>query len=186
MKFSLTRKSLLAVSLVVAASLSAGIAFADSGKEGKKGPGHHGMFERMDANGDGKITKDEARKMSEARFQKLDGNGDGAVTSEEAKAAHEKMRAEWAKKAGKDGEGKSKHHKKGQRHGPGHLFAKLDVNKDGKITKAEAQKVSDQRFERIDTNKDGVVTREEAIAAHKAHKKEMREKREARGEKKSA
>jgi Ca2+-binding EF-hand superfamily protein len=140
MKFSLNRPSLIALSLVITTSLCAGVALADGDKEGKRGSRHDGMFERMDANKDGKITKAEARQTSEERFKKVDTNKDNVITREEAKAAHEKMREERAKKHGDKEHSK---HRKGHRHGPGHLFAKLDVNKDGKITKAEAQKVAD-------------------------------------------
>lgn len=183
MKFSLNRSSLIALGLAMTASLSAGFAFADSKQEGKKGPRHHGMFERMDVNKDGKITKDEARKMSEERFGKLDANKDGVITQDEAKAAHEKRREERAKKHGGKDHPK---HKGGHKHGPGHLFAKLDVNKDGKITRAEAQKVADERFAKMDTNQDGAITKQEAIEAHKARMKNWKEKREGEGGKKGA
>ena len=48
------------------------------------------MFDRMDANGDGKVTRAEAQAAGDAFFAKLDKNGDGVVTKEELKAAHER------------------------------------------------------------------------------------------------
>ena len=49
------------------------------------------------------------------------------------------------------------------------IFAKLDTNKDGKISKAEA---GDKwaRLGKADANKDGFVTKEELKAAHKGRK----------------
>ncbi len=63
--------------------------------------------------------------------------------------------------------------KHGPKHrGPGHMFAKLDTNKDGKITKAEAVRVSDDHFARVDKNGDKVISQEEAKAFGEAMRKE--------------
>lgn len=57
-------------------------------------------------------------------------------------------------------------------HGPGHMggrfFEKLDANKDGKVTLAEAKAAEQTRFASIDTNKDGRLTTEELEAHHAA------------------
>ena len=50
-------------------------------------------------------------------------------------------------------------------------FRRADTNKDGKLTRAEAQKgmpLVARNFEQIDANKDGSVTLEEIAAARKA------------------
>lgn len=49
------------------------------------------IFKKLDANSDGKITKDEAGKRWD-RLSKADANDDGAVTLEELKAAFSKRR----------------------------------------------------------------------------------------------
>ena len=76
------------------------------------GEGHHrgmgmmmmrhggGMFERADADKDGRVSLAEALAMPMTMFDKADTNKDGKVTPEERKAAHEKMRAEWRAKRG--------------------------------------------------------------------------------------
>lgn len=56
--------------------------------------GHH-MFERADADKDGRVSLAEALAKPMAHFDKVDANKDGTITPEERKAAHEKMRAEW-------------------------------------------------------------------------------------------
>ena len=53
-----------------------------------------GMFERADANKDGRVSLAEALAMPMAHFDKADTNKDGTISPEERKAAHEKMRAE--------------------------------------------------------------------------------------------
>lgn len=79
------------------------------------GPGHrpgmgmrmgmmmHGgdrMFERADANKDGRVSLAEAIALPMAHFEKADANKDGTISPEERKAAHERMRAEWRAKRG--------------------------------------------------------------------------------------
>lgn len=55
--------------------------------------GNH-MFERADADKDGRVSLAEALVKPMAHFDKVDANKDGTITPEERKAAHEKMRAE--------------------------------------------------------------------------------------------
>ena len=45
------------------------------------GPGKH--FEKIDANGDGKVTKAEHTKAAEERFARMDANKDGVLTEDE-------------------------------------------------------------------------------------------------------
>lgn len=116
---------------------------------GQPGPGgREEFFKRMDANGDGKVSKDEAQGPLKERFDQLDGNKDGFVTPEELRAA----RPEGARPAGRP-------------EGAGGFFDQLDKNKDGKITKDEAPERMKERFDQIDANKDGALDREELIKA---------------------
>ncbi|MDB5687985.1 MAG: h [Rhizorhabdus sp.] len=79
----------------------AGLTFAQDG--GRRAAGGEGganrlaeFIKKVDANGDGKITKDEflaySKKEAEERFAKMDANGDGVVDEAEIKAAAEKLR----------------------------------------------------------------------------------------------
>ena len=47
---------------------------------------------RMDANKDGKVTKDEARGPMAQRFDQMDKDGDGAITKEEVEKHFANMR----------------------------------------------------------------------------------------------
>ena len=70
-----------------------------------KGPGYGGgrgamMFDRFDADGDGKITHEEFQAGHDERFRQMDLDGDGAVTQNEARQAMQQMRAEHRGKGG--------------------------------------------------------------------------------------
>ena len=58
---------------------------------GKSGEGKCGMA-RMDADGDGKVTREEFMKGHEAMFDKIDQNGDGVIDQAEREAHMEKMK----------------------------------------------------------------------------------------------
>jgi Ca2+-binding EF-hand superfamily protein len=131
----------LGSTLVLAAA--GAVAIAGDGADGKHhgrahgGPGKH-FFAEMDANQDGKVTRDEAKSASDRLFQKLDLNKDGSITQAEAR---EGMKALGTERAAQ-------------------RFAAKDTNKDGKLS-AEESKMPAERFTRIDANKDGFLTQEE-------------------------
>ena len=193
MKTTGSRPRFIAFALFASLAFATGAASADAteAKEGKARHGH-GMFQRIDANKDGKITKAEAKNFADARFSKMDANKDGAITKAEAKkfheerrAEHQKKRAEHQKKRG-DKEGKKEcDGKKGMKHAKngGRFFKKADSNNDGKVTRAEAASMEENRFARLDANKDGVITQAEAKAAHKARRSGSRSEHKQRGPK---
>ena len=81
---------------------------AMAGEHGKmefgKGEHHAKMMEKVDTDGDGKVSREEFINSHAARFDKMDTDGDGFLSEEEMKAArdakHEKMK-EWREKHGK-------------------------------------------------------------------------------------
>lgn len=57
-----------------------------------------------------------------------------------------------------------------------HMLERLDTNHDGKISPAEWQTATDQRFAKTDTNGDGFVTPAEMTAAREARAAERQKK----------
>jgi Ca2+-binding EF-hand superfamily protein len=128
------------------------------------------LFERMDENKDGQVTRQEALAASQRLFQRLDGNADGELTKAESEAGTKAMREQEL----------STHFKQLDANGDGRLtvaesqlpqpvFDRLDANKDKALTLAEMQAGPDKRaeqrdfqFDQSDVNHDGKVTRDEA------------------------
>ena len=89
-----TMISAAVLSVMMAAS---GVAHAEM-QHGQHGQHGAKMFEKIDTDKDGAISKAESQAFHEARFAEMDANKDGKVTKEEGKAHHEKKRAEWQAK----------------------------------------------------------------------------------------
>ena len=83
-----TRLITITVLALAVAGLSAA-AFAQEpgqGKHGARGEAPRGMMQRIDTDGDGRITLEEFKVPQERRFAMLDADGDGVITPEEFSA----------------------------------------------------------------------------------------------------
>ncbi|MBX3184312.1 MAG: hypothetical protein KF915_16915 [Polyangiaceae bacterium] len=112
----MTRKTRILTTWIIGASLTlTSVAFAkgDGEKKGPRGDRMGKLFERFDANKDGKLTKSEVPEKLWNRLSRADANKDGAVT----KAELEAKRAEWKSKKGdrKKGDKKRGDKKKGDK-----------------------------------------------------------------------
>ncbi len=104
------------------------------------------MFGKMDENKDGKLSRDEVQKGLDKMFADADVNKDGAITKEEMQSLHKrmhdkmqaKMQERW-KAADKDGDGTLSRAEIDSADMPmlSRNFAKIDRNKDGKLTTEE-------------------------------------------------
>lgn len=103
------------------------------------------MFERKDANKDGRLTRDESR-MPARWFERADANRDGAVTGAEL--------AQAPKHAGKDAAG-------ARRKGAGDKLGPMDQNGDGKVERTEVTAAAARMLERLDRDSDGALSAEE-------------------------
>ncbi len=157
MKTTSTSMQLAATGLrLIAAGLMAiGTSHAMAGNGNEARPGKLAVVEAIkaaDTNKDGLISRAEAEAglpRAAKHFDRLDTNKDGQISADEFKAGHHKVK---------------------HMHG-----AKADADKDGFITRAEADANAPRlakRFDEIDANKDGKISREEMQAAKaKMHKK---------------
>ena len=126
--------------------------------------GHRGgerLFNKLDANDDGVVTREEEAAMAARRFQKLDADGDGSITAEELKSKHRCKKRSWWQQGKRR---KCHHGHGGKRHG--RLIERLDANGDGMLSAEEFAVKGAQMFERADVDGNGRVTREEMRAAH--------------------
>jgi len=150
-----THKFLLALTIAGLAGSAAALAQEGSGGMGMErhgGPAYAGrLFNRLDANHDGVVTREEVTNAPMKRFDRLDANHDGKATAEEIDAAIMKRLQKRVVK---------------MRY---RLLGRLDANGDGVVSREEAQAKKMALFERADLNGDGKVDKAEAAALrHKA------------------
>ena len=195
MKNYLIGASLVALLAVPALAIQAG--GDHHGAKGPRGPETRAEaqaeaqkhFAMVDTNKDGAVTQAEAdaaraamkgqwqKKRGERRaemFGKLDTDKNGQLSPAEFNAPRPDR--------GK-GDGEHRGHMRGHRGGMmgggmmgGDMFARLDANKDGKVTLAEASAKRLEMFDKADANKDGTVTPEERKAAWQAMRAEWQKK----------
>lgn len=115
------------------------------------------MFKKMDANGDGKISRAEHAAAAQQMFKECDANGDGVVTAAEMDAA---ALARGEKPGKRDKTSAEK-------------IQMIDQNGDGKLTAAEHEAGSEKMFAQMDKDGDGYLSKEECEAGHKAMKKDQ-------------
>ena len=112
------------------------------------------LFERLDLDNDGLVTRGEAVEARGRWFERIDGDGDGYLTVEEMTAQRRHGGAE-----GKAGRIERR-------------FAKLDQVGDARISQAEFTAMTGHWIERVDGDGDGAVSREEwRVAAERRKRK---------------
>ncbi len=134
-----TKRWPVAMALVLGLMAAAALAVVPALAEKPAGDKAGHWFRALDKDGDGAISRDEARARGAKRFGRLDADGDGKVSREEFLGRHQRR------------------------------FAGLDADGDGAVTRDEFDARSDARFEKIDQNGDGRVTLEELREARKSH-----------------
>ncbi|MCC7139312.1 MAG: EF-hand domain-containing protein [Planctomycetes bacterium] len=136
-------------------------------REGAGKAGGKRMFERFDKNGDGKVTRDEFPGGDDG-FQKADKNGDGALTPDEMQAPGGGKAFKPGTPPGTPGTPPTTPAAPGGEATPpagggafGGLFAALDKDHDGRLSRAEFPG-SDDDWRRLDRDQNGWITPDEA------------------------
>ncbi|MBB1249006.1 EF-hand domain-containing protein [Rhizobium sp. G21] len=162
-------KTLIASTLALAVAASSGVAFAASTTPtgAAKDPAKREqrvafMIKRLDADKDGKVSKQEMQAAMNATLSVVDSNKDGFLSKQEVEAGKDALKAYRQKvkaepnaapvKPARLPNGVIKH------------FDRIDANKDGKLSKEELDRVADRMFQRRDANKDGFITAQEFLA----------------------
>lgn len=125
------------------------------------------MFRKIDTNGDGLISADEASARREKVFQSLVGKDSDSLTADKFLVSGDKASAKKVSKPSKDG------HKGFQELGytglqarKKQVFKTMDRDNDGKVTKEEFVAAGKKRFEESDLDKDGHLTAWEFSQQH--------------------
>ena len=115
------------------------------GPHGKPGDRAEWLFERYDANNDGKITKDEITAARKASITKYDADKDGQLSLDEFQGVFNEI----------------------MRHRMVRMFQKLDRDGDAKVSEAEIARRVDRMMAHLDRNDDGEIERGELKRKHK-------------------
>lgn len=137
--------------LAAGAGATAVTAYAYRGHHGHGGY-HEGRGEFRESRGGwrrGPVTKEDFDARTRSQFARMDANSDGVVDAEEAKAMIERRMERRGKR--------SKRRGGGQRFGE-RMMRRFDVDKDGKVTRAEFDERIKEMFARADLNSDGNIT----------------------------
>jgi Ca2+-binding EF-hand superfamily protein len=138
------------------------------------------IFEQMDSNKDGLISKKEFDAYQNKHFKEMDANHDGKVTIEEFEAAHTKMHADHCDEPH---HGFAQHQGYDEKHSDSFIskrFEAADTNHDGALSREEAKSMPMvlEHFDELDTNKDGKVTEDEIKAMMEGHDAEPEQKKD--------
>ncbi len=115
-------------------------------------------FQKLDSDGDGAITADEITTASDRMFNRLDRDGNGELTRPAPKdKADAGAKNDQHKKAERGG----KHRHGGKR--TAMLMERFDVDKDGKITRAEFDEIRGNLFSGADADGNSTISIEEFV-----------------------
>ncbi|QDL90738.1 hypothetical protein FDP22_02395 [Paroceanicella profunda] len=146
--------------LVALSPLAAGAASSGGAGPQGHGPSGHGpaMFMKMDADGDGTVTRAEVDAFRKARFDAADANHDGEITRDELVASMtQRLEQERLDREKRRAEGMADR-----------MMARADGNGDGVISAGEPPATfEDMMFRRFDTDGDGTISAQEAEAGQR-------------------
>ncbi|MFO0997082.1 MAG: EF-hand domain-containing protein [Alphaproteobacteria bacterium] len=146
-RFSLSRPPIaMGLALIIIAALSAGDALAQAFPAFTPIGGGNTLFQRLDRDKDGVISRAEFMQHRDDQFAMLDKNHDGVIDHEEYMAVQGPRGTTMSPQTRAMREAR---------------FRRINTSGSGKISKAEWDAESERLFNALDANKDGRITPEE-------------------------
>jgi|MDSW01.2.fsa_nt_gb Ca2+-binding EF-hand superfamily protein len=145
-----------------------GNAFAENADKGTHQGGIAKKIEKMDLDGNGQVTIEEASSNAGDHFKKMDADGDGLVTQEEMMS---KYKAHRGGKLAKNPEMAEKMERVFDK-----KFSESDTDGDGAISESEFAARSERHLQKLDLNGDGVIEKEEAVSKIEEMRKKYKER----------
>lgn len=167
MKYSHVLSSVAALSVLAIS----GNAFAENPDKGARQGGMAKKIEKMDLDGNGQVTVEEATSNAGEHFKKLDSDGDGLVTQEEMMS---KFKAHRGDKLANNPEMAEKMERVFDK-----KFSESDTDGDGAISESEFAARSEKHIQKLDLNGDGVIEKEEAVSKIEEMRTKYKDKRKA-------
>jgi Ca2+-binding EF-hand superfamily protein len=115
------------------------------------------FIKRFDKNKDGFVSKDELPPFLAAAFDRADSNSDGKLDRKEVAELLQILRQRFGQPANRPATPQDPQIERMV----ANFLARMDTDKDGKISRAEAKNRLAANFDLLDTNKDGFLDREE-------------------------
>jgi Ca2+-binding EF-hand superfamily protein len=136
--------------------LTANVSSAQPGPGMGGGRGHGAMISKIDLNGDGMVSAAEHRQWADKVFATMNANGDGKVSREEYLAVHMgRGPGPGANQAQVEAMRQQADARKVER------FSAMDTDRDGFATRSEFLAHAERNFAAQDTNKDGKLSASE-------------------------
>jgi Ca2+-binding EF-hand superfamily protein len=150
--------------LAGALALVAGPAFAGHEDDDAK-------FQKMDTNGDGRVSRSEHASGAKNMFVEMDANRDGAVTAAEMDARHaQKKSADSAPRYNSD-PARAADGSAVADEGVAAKIRLIDQNGDGQLSASEHEAGTTRLFAEMDTDGDGFLSKTECSTGHAKMKK---------------